>query len=360
MKSIRDTVRSESAMPSGRPGEARLRGGRSRRALGGLSSHVPTASGFLYLSVVVDAFSRAVVAQKFLRMEDGLAPAHRVGALRNGDGTRPARTRGRDPPLGSRLARAPPWPSASAASVLACAPQPTPPAMTTRYSRTIVRRRELLRDARMRTDPGREQFGSHAPGAHGDLLLHRRVVQPAAQALRPRLPRPPGLRKTTPRPACSRKLLTVHEDGATPTPVPPVRRAGAHEGAAGGRGQVGPALRNEVQRPATSTRAHPGKTRTWKASTASFETNCSGAFVVARSSVHKRLAKSVEVDAVLPSVRFGTDTLSDAVENVLCLLRRIEQPLAREGFQSHPSAEASVAVRVVVKVARMVSSSKGA
>lgn len=57
----------------------------------------------------------------------------------------------------------------------------------------------------------RERFASH-----GDLLLHRRLVQPAATSLRLGLPRAADLRKTTSRPACSRKLLTVRENGATP------------------------------------------------------------------------------------------------------------------------------------------------
>ena len=47
-----------------RPGEARLRGERPDELWVADITYVPTASGFLYLSVVVDAFSRAVVGWK--------------------------------------------------------------------------------------------------------------------------------------------------------------------------------------------------------------------------------------------------------------------------------------------------------
>ena len=65
----------------------------------------------------------------------------------------------------------------------------------------------------------RERFASHAPGTHGDLLLHRGLHATRSDAtLLPGLPRAADLRKTTSRSTCSRKLLTVHENGATPTP----------------------------------------------------------------------------------------------------------------------------------------------
>jgi len=49
-------------------------------------TYVPTWAGFLYLAVVLDAFSRRI-AQKFLRrMGDGSSPADRTGALGSGHG----------------------------------------------------------------------------------------------------------------------------------------------------------------------------------------------------------------------------------------------------------------------------------
>jgi putative transposase len=49
-------------------------------------TYVPTGAGFLYLAVVLDAFSRRV-AQRFLRrMGDGKPSAQRAGNKRSGDG----------------------------------------------------------------------------------------------------------------------------------------------------------------------------------------------------------------------------------------------------------------------------------
>ena len=47
-------------------------------------TYLPTWAGFLYLAVVLDAFSR--------RLVDGQSSAHGIGAGRAGDGARPTQT----------------------------------------------------------------------------------------------------------------------------------------------------------------------------------------------------------------------------------------------------------------------------
>lgn len=66
-------------------------------------TYVPTWAGFLYLAVVLDAFSRRI-AQKFLRrLGNGGASTHRARPLGPGHGGPAAPTRGDHSPLRSRL-----------------------------------------------------------------------------------------------------------------------------------------------------------------------------------------------------------------------------------------------------------------
>ena len=60
-------------------------------------TYVPTLAGFLYLAIVLDAFSRRIVGWA---MDSSLATGLVVGALEVAIAQR--RPRGRDPPLGSR------------------------------------------------------------------------------------------------------------------------------------------------------------------------------------------------------------------------------------------------------------------
>jgi len=136
---------------------------------------IPTAAGFLYLAVVLDAFSRRIVGwamANHLRTElvlDALGGDWPAGA----DGRDPSQRPGKPVHL-ARVRR--PLPGSGRASVNG-------------IGRRRVRQRhvrKLLRDARVRA-AGATPVRLAGRGPNGRLPLYRGLVQPGPAALRPRL-----------------------------------------------------------------------------------------------------------------------------------------------------------------------------
>ena len=145
-------------------------------------TYVPTWAGFVYLAVVLDVFSRRIVGwcmAHHLRTELVLGALNMALGQRRPYGVVHHSDRGTQYPslaFGKRCREMGVLPSTG-----------RPATAMTRHGR------ELLRHAGVRAHrpafvpyPGR--------GAHGDLPIHRRLVQPTPPALRPGLPQPQRLR----------------------------------------------------------------------------------------------------------------------------------------------------------------------
>ena len=139
-------------------------------------TYVPTTSGFLYLAVVLDAWSRKIVGWSMandLRTELVLDALEMAIGQRRPDGVIHHSDQGSQYTslaFGKRCREAGVRPSSVGDA----------------YERQR-HVRELLRHARMRA-AGAPQVHVQNRGQDGLLQLHRRLVQPAAAALSPRLP----------------------------------------------------------------------------------------------------------------------------------------------------------------------------
>ena len=140
-------------------------------------TYVPTTSGFLYLAVVLDAWSRKIVGWSMandLRTELVLDALEMAIGQRRPDGVIHHSDQGSPIHIvGVRQTLQGGW----------C------PAVNGIGRRCLRQRhvRELLRHARMRA-AGATQVHVQDRGQDGLLQLHRRLVQPGAAALSPRLP----------------------------------------------------------------------------------------------------------------------------------------------------------------------------
>jgi putative transposase len=143
---------------------------------------VPTASGFLYLAVVLDAWSRKIVGwsmANYLRTELVLDALEMAIGQRRPEGVIHHSDQGSQ--------------YTSLAFGKRC--KEAGVRLVNGIGRRCLRQRhvrELLRHARMRT-AGATQVHVQDRGQDGLLQLHRRLVQPGAAALSPRLPLANGL-----------------------------------------------------------------------------------------------------------------------------------------------------------------------
>ena len=145
-------------------------------------TYIPTWSGFLYLAIVLDVFSRRIVGWSMsltLHADVVLAALNMALAVRKPK---------RDPPFGSRLA-----------IHVHRFRQPLPRGGRSAFHglgwRRLRQRHggELFRHARMRT-PGPPPVQDPGGGAHGPVRLHRRLLQSTAQALGARISVAGGVR----------------------------------------------------------------------------------------------------------------------------------------------------------------------
>jgi transposase InsO family protein len=138
-------------------------------------TYIPTWAGFLYLAVVLDAFSRRIVGWA---MAEHLRTELVLSALNMALGQRRAKGVVHHSDHGTQYT--------SIAFGLRCQ-EARVRAFDGKRGRCLRQRhvRELLRDTRMRAarSPALRDQGR---GTHGDLRVHRRLVQPDAASLGPR------------------------------------------------------------------------------------------------------------------------------------------------------------------------------
>ena len=156
-------------------------------------TYVPTWAGFLYLAVVLDAFSRRIV---------GWAMGHDLKAQLVLDALNMALTQRRPVNVIHHSDQESQY--TSIAFGLRCKEAGVRPSMG---------RRLRMRAARP------SQVPHQGRGPYGRLPVHRGLVQPRAPPFRARLPIAHQLRKERPSTTAVCKPITVHQTGGTPTPV---------------------------------------------------------------------------------------------------------------------------------------------
>ena len=138
-------------------------------------TYIPTWSGFLYLAIVLDAFSRRIIGWSMsLTLHADIV----LAALNMALAVRKPKSVIHHSDQGSQYT--------SIAFGNRCREAGVRPSMDRLATPTTMLWRELFRHARMRT-PGPPPLQDPGRGAHGRVRLHRRLLQSTAQALGARL-----------------------------------------------------------------------------------------------------------------------------------------------------------------------------
>ena len=173
-------------------------------------TYVRTWAGWLYLAVVVDAFSRMVVGWS---MRDNMEADLVVDALQMARWRRrPAGRVTHHSDQGAQYTSTAFGHAIRDAKIIDVSMGSVGDALRQRDGRVV------LRDDQDRT--ARPALLADPPaGAHRDLRVHRGVVQPASAPLRPRLPKPRRLREDHPRGARTSGIVNLSTEAGQPHPT---------------------------------------------------------------------------------------------------------------------------------------------